>query len=249
MLYNACDLLTHWAGVGGNGMEHPVQVVLVVQQPAQREGLRSALEMCDAVEVVAQADDAIMGGQALVAHQPNLVVWDCQLAQDGYRAIIPAVKRQSPETQVLAFGPLEKECVLDMVQAGAVGYVEYGEALDKIVDAVLKVGQGGQWYSPTVLPFLILLTQATSPVELPVLPQTPVLDTLLTPRQLEVLDEAARGKSTKAIAHALKIRPKTVEDHLSAIFERLQVSGRAGAVALYVRWQMQRQSANAADQG
>lgn len=221
-------------------MDSPLRVVLVVQQPAQREGLRSALEAWGNVDVVMHVGDSVTAEEALNTYQPHLVVWDCQLAADGYTAIVPWISQRSPGARVLAFGPLDERCVVDMIQAGAVGYIEYGEALDNIVGAVEKVGQGGHWYSSTVVPFLVNTHHAAP--DAPDEESRPPVH--LTPRQQEALDLVAQGKSNKEIAQILGIKPKTVEEHLSAIYDRLHVSGRAAAAAWYAAWKERGQTSD-----
>jgi DNA-binding NarL/FixJ family response regulator len=99
------------------------------------------------------------------------------------------------------------------LQAGAMGFVTKSSAPAELVEAVLKIADGGKFVSPTVAQNLVWHETATN---------SRAVDGL-TEREFEVLQAIARGQSIKAIARAMGLTPKTVSNHQSSIKQKLQV--------------------------
>lgn len=208
-----------------------VRVALAIGKPIERQGLRWALEAEVGVTVVAEIDTLPAAEDALAACQPDVVVWDCELGV-SLEDSLASVEDVSQRTPVLAFGPLDENCVVAMLDAGARGYLYHGDDLAHVGEAVRACAQGQTWYSPAVVPFLATGRPGWPRHHWPRRGATE--DHALTQRQWDVLRLAAEGQSNKEIAHRLGVQRPTVEEHLSRVYARLGVAGRTGAVRWYV---------------
>ncbi len=216
---------------------YPVRVVLALAKPIERNGLREVLEAENEVEIVAEVDDADAAARAVVVLRPDVVVLDCDLS-DSLDARVDTIVRLMPHTAVLAFGPLDEECVLQMVAAGVHGYLYHGEDLARVGDAVRAIASDQTWYSSAIVPFLLRGRPGCSRHHWPHMGLGVTDEPSLTPRQWDVLRLAAEGQANKEIAQALGVQRSTVEEHLSQVYARLGVRGRTEAVRWYVEREM-----------
>ncbi|MCU1452208.1 MAG: two component transcriptional regulator, LuxR family [Acidimicrobiales bacterium] len=184
-----------------------------------RAGVRS--ELGDAVEVVGEAgtaEDAVAGIRAVV---PDVVLLDVHLPGGGGRAVLEALQGSHPQIRFLALSVSDAaEDVIDVIRAGARGYVTKAIASADLVDAVLRVASGDAVFSPRLAGFVLDAFGGDI-----VVPSDPELD-LLTPREREVLRLIARGYTYRELARRLGISVKTVETHVSSVLRKLQLSTR-----------------------
>lgn len=215
----------------------PLRVALALAKPIERHGLRAALAEEDGIEIVAEVDDVAAAERAVVARRPDVIVLDCDLSE-SLGAGVDTVVRLIPQTAVLAFGPLDEECVIQMVAAGVSGYLYHGEGLALASEAVRACASGQAWYSPAVVPFLVQGRPGWPRHRWPRRAGTTAAEPTLTERQWEVLRLAAEGQANKEIAQALGLQRSTVEEHLSRVYAKLGLRGRAQAVRWYVEREM-----------
>jgi len=119
----------------------------------------------------------------------------------------------------------DDESVFAAMRAGARGYLLKGAEGEETIRAILAVSQGEAIFSPTIARRLIgyFDTSRKNPQNTPLFPE-------LTEREREVLTLLAQGYTNPAIAERLVLSPKTVRNHVSTIFSKLQVAGRAEAI-------------------
>jgi len=182
-------------------------------------GVRTALG--DSVEIVAEAADVDSAIAAIVAHNPDVVLLDVHLPGGNGPAVIEGIRGHDVETAFLALSVSDAaEDVIEVIRAGARGYVTKNIAADELRDAVQRVGDGDAVFSPRLAGFVLDAFAGHLPkVEDPELDQ-------LTAREREVLRLLARGYAYKEIARRLTISIKTVESHASAVLRKLQLSNR-----------------------
>jgi DNA-binding NarL/FixJ family response regulator len=184
-----------------------------------REGIVRLLDEQDGFEVVAQAGDAEELLRKVGAHKPDVAVVDIRMpptnTDDGLRAALEIRSRQ-PETSVLVLSQyVEESYALDLVgdTAGGVGYLLKDRVADveRFVDAVKRVAEGGSALDPEVVAQLVGRARRDDPLE------------RLTRREREVLELMAEGRSNHAIAEQLVVTERAVEKHVTSIFGKLDL--------------------------
>ncbi|MEV1168863.1 response regulator transcription factor [Nonomuraea sp. NPDC049784] len=206
--------------------DSPVRIVVVDDHPLMREGLRALVASLPDIEVVGEAGDGEAARREVQLTRPDVVVMDLHMpGTDGVTAT-RAILQTTPSTRVLVLTMFEDdESVFAAMRAGASGYLVKGAQQDEIIQALRSVAAGHAVFGPSVARRIIDFFTGTAQTLL-----TADLFPELTPRELEVLDLIAAGKSNAAIARQLVINTKTVSNHISAIFAKLQVADRAEAI-------------------
>ena len=202
-----------------------ITVVLADDHPVVRSGLRALLASAPGIRVVAEAVNGREAIQATAAHRPTVLLADIQMPEldgiDATRAIVAV----APSTAVLMLTMFEDdESVFAAVRAGARGYILKGAGQEEILRAVRCVAEGGVIFGPRIARRVDALLSG-GPDGLPNLafPQ-------LTDREREVLDLIAAGLANPQICDKLHLAAKTVGNHISSIFAKLQVADRAQAI-------------------
>jgi DNA-binding NarL/FixJ family response regulator len=199
-----------------------VSVVLADPQPVVRNGLRSLLGKLTGVAVVAEAATRSEALRLATLHRPDVMILDVQIGGSG---VIREVIQRAPGVAVLVFTALDDDgSVLAAIRAGAGGYLLKSTGGDSIVRAVHGLAAGEAVFGPVVARRLTGLL-ASQPAPERVFPQ-------LTRREREVLDLLATGARNAVIARRLGLSSKTVSNHISNVFGKLRVDGRAAAIVL-----------------
>ena len=205
-------------------MTEAVRVVIADDHPMFREGLAALFEAMPDVDVVAECSSGAEAIEAAAAHQPDVVLMDLQMPGmsgiDATRQIVGT----SPHIGVLVVTMFDAdESVFAAMKAGARGYVLKGAGHDEILRAVRTVAAGEAIFGSALAKRLIgYFSGAGGPSAVPF--------GNLTQREREVLDKVAAGRSNSGIARDLGLSEKTVRNHLSNIFVKLQVADRAQAI-------------------
>ena len=200
-------------------------VMLVDDHTVLRDGLRHCLEQAG-FDVVADVGD---GESALemVAHAcPDVVLMDISMpGRDGVE-MTRELRRLRPETAVVILTMFADEpTVREALGAGAAAYLTKDCSASEIVSTVAQVAQGNAQGGEVARSYLKATCRAGRPLPL----------RLLTSREVEVLQLAARGASNGRIARELFISEKTVKNHLEHIYTKFGVESRGQAVAKGVR--------------
>jgi DNA-binding NarL/FixJ family response regulator len=181
-----------------------------------REGVVRLLEE-NGFEVVGQAGDAEDLIRKVRAHKPDVAVVDIRMpptnTDDGLRAALE-IRAELPDTGVLVLSQyVEEGYALDLVgeSAGGVGYLLKDRVadVDRFVDSVRRVADGGSALDPEVVSQLVGRARRDDPLE------------ELTPREREVLELMAEGRSNNAIAEHMVVTERAVEKHVTNIFGKL----------------------------
>jgi DNA-binding NarL/FixJ family response regulator len=197
-----------------------LRIVIGEDQVLLREGLVRLLE-ADGHDVVAQTGDAEDLVRKAVAHRPDVVVTDVQMppghADDGLRAAVE-IRRRLPGVAVLLLSQYLDEVYVDELigeSAEGVGYLLKDRVadVDAFSDAVRRVAGGGTVLDPEVVARAMGRRRRSDPLE------------SLTPRERDVLELMAQGKSNQGIAEGLFITEGTVEKHVTQVFDKLGLAG------------------------
>lgn len=200
-----------------------VRVVVADDHPVVRAGLTALLGSLPGIEVVGVAADGRAAVREVVLHRPDVAVLDLRMPDlDGFAAT-RELGRVAPGTAVLVLTMFDDDdSVFAAMRAGARGYVVKGAESDELGRAVRAVAAGEAIFGPGVAQRVLRFFAAPPPVADP-FPQ-------LTGRERQTLDLLAAGLSNATIAARLGLSAKTVANHLSSIFAKLQVADRAAAM-------------------
>ena len=210
------------------------RIVLVEDDGGYREALELLVGATEGMELAASFADAEQLQRALdegeVAHW-TLVLMDINLPRaDGIEACA-ALKRAAPDVLVVMVTVLDDtDAILRAICAGADGYLAKSARADEIVAGVRAVLAGGSGLTPGVARKVLDLARPRAGQT-----HAPVLDTPLSPRQLDVLRLLVEGRIYKEVADDLGISVDTVRTHIRGLYRRLQVNTVAEAVAKALR--------------
>ena len=193
-----------------------MRVVVADDSVLLREGVVRLLEE-NGFDVVGQAGDAEDLIRKVRAHKPDVAVVDIRMpptnTDDGLRAALE-IRAELPDTGVLVLSQyVEEGYALDLVgeSAGGVGYLLKDRVadVDRFVDSVKRVADGGSALDPEVVSQLVGRARRDDPLD------------ELTPREREVLELMAEGRSNNAIAEHMIVTERAVEKHVTSIFGKL----------------------------
>jgi DNA-binding NarL/FixJ family response regulator len=195
-----------------------MRIVIAEDSVLLREGLTRLL--ADAGEEIAAAVGDAEAAEAVVAElQPDIVVMDVRMppthTDEGIRAAL-AIRRHHPDVAVLVLSQYVEQHYATELLAGdtaGVGYLLKDRIADvgDFIDAVRRVGTGGTALDPEVVSHLLARSRRKTPLE------------RLTPRETEVLQLMAEGRSNGAIANELVVSDGAIEKHVSSIFAKLDL--------------------------
>ncbi len=202
-----------------------IRVLLADDHTLFREGLRSLLGSVPETEVVGEAATGQEAVQAAEALQPDVVLMDIQMP--GLNGIEAArrIVATSPHVGIIVVTMFEDDdSVFAAMRAGARGYVLKGADQEEMLRAIRAVARGEALFGPAIASRLMSYFTAPRPAA------APLLFPELTEREREVLGLIAQGYNNEEIARRLVLSQKTVRNHVSNIFSKLQVADRAQAI-------------------
>ncbi len=206
----------------------PVRVLIADDHPVFRFGLRALLAAEGGTELVGEASTAEEAIALVADLQPAVVLMDLNMPDVGGIEATRRILATHPNVGVLVLTMLEDDdSVFAAMRAGARGYVLKGAGGDEVLRAIRAVNGGEAIFGPTVASRLLRHFAAPRSPGRSV-PLSPFSD--LTEREREVLGLLASGYTNTAIADRLYLSPKTVRNHVSAIFGKLQVTDRGQAI-------------------
>jgi DNA-binding NarL/FixJ family response regulator len=203
-----------------------IRVLVADDHPAYRRGLALMLTEVDDLEIVGSADTGAQAVELAGALAPDVVLMDLRMPDlDGIEAT-RRIKRLAPAPRpavvVLTMFD-DDESVFTAMRAGARGYLLKGADQDEIVRAIRAAAAGEAIFGPEVAARVVDHFAAGPGSTAAAFP-------MLTEREREVLGMIAAGKGNATIAKELMISLKTVRNHVSNIFSKLQVSDRSTAI-------------------
>lgn len=205
-----------------------VRVVIVDDNFVVRRGLQSSLEFDPEIEVIGEGssgDDAIELARDLV---PDVILMDIRMPdRDGISAT-EVISDESPASKVLILTWSEDpEHLRSAVLAGAKGYLVHGRfSPERLSEAVHIIHEGGALITPMLAPALLEFVRSSAQGGR----SRSAHSSVLTPRELQVLEFIVAGKSNREIAELLFIEEKTVKNHISNIYSKLHLKNRYEAI-------------------
>lgn len=206
----------------------PVRVLIADDQALFRGGLARLLNDDPRVEVVGEAVDGEDACKKAAALRPDIILMDLKMPNvDGTQAT-QRILQQDPAAKVLVLSTFDTDgYVLQALKAGASGYVLKDSRVEAIVSSILAVVAGERVMASRVANLVLdMLSGAANGKQ---------FYDGLTARELEILKLLAKGMANKQIAFQLKISEKTVRNHVSNMYEKLNIADRAQAALYAVR--------------
>lgn len=201
-----------------------IRVLIADDHPMVRSGVRALLASVANIEVVGEAADGEETCARALELQPDLILMDLHMPGLNGIEATRRILQASPHIGVLVLTMLEDDdSVFAAMRAGARGYLLKGADQDEVLRAITAAAHGEAIFSPQVAQRMVQYFANMRPV----LPARSFPD--LTEREREILALIAVGKTNAEIADELVLSPKTVSNHVSNIFSKLQVVDRAQA--------------------
>lgn len=205
-------------------MTEPVRVVVADDHPLFREGVVHSLSSEPDIEIVGEAADGSEAVRLVEDLLPDLVVMDLAMPKGGGVEATRRIAASAPATAVLILTVSEdRDDLLEALKAGARGYVLKGVPADGLVHAVRAVTNGEVYVTPTLANSILheMTTEHTvDPID------------ELTPRERDILELLAEGRTNRQIGEQLYLAEKTVKHYMTNVLQKLHVRSRLEAALL-----------------
>ena len=205
-----------------------IKIMLADDHILIREGLRQLLEFDGSIKVVAEAGDGEECLELLEENKPDVLLLDINMPKKNGIEVLKNIKERNIEIKVLILTVHnEIEYLMKAVEIGVDGYIMKDSDLDELKNAITTVISGENYIQPKLIPALnkklVSMDNDKDKIE------------LLTDRELEVLILVAKGMFNKEIGITLDISERTVKNHLSNIFKKIEVSDRTQAAVFAIK--------------
>jgi DNA-binding NarL/FixJ family response regulator len=200
-----------------------IAILIVDGQAVSRAGLHHLLKSYPGLRIIGEAADGVQAVSETLELGPQVVLMDAHLPEEQSLETLRQLKQLNLDTKVLLLASQDREEVLyETLRAGADGYVLKDITPDELVQAIHRVARGEMFIQPQIASRLIARLRTGA---------SPVPTEKLTNRELEVLQLLARGLRNKEMATRLSVSERTINFHLTNIYQKLQVSGRTEALS------------------
>ena len=203
----------------------PIQVLLADDHQIVRQSLKVLLEK-EGLKIVGEASNGQEAVRIAESMHPDVAVLDVSMAVLNGIDAAKEIQKVSPQTKTIFLTVHDEDpYLLDALRVGAKGYVVKTHAAENLVQAIREASRGGVYLSPEVSRAVVQAYQN----------KTELSSEPLSPRERQVLQLIAEGKTTKEVAGVLNISVKTAETHRTRIMEKLDIHETAGLVRYSIR--------------
>jgi DNA-binding NarL/FixJ family response regulator len=207
-----------------------IRIVVADDHKIMREGLKALIDKQPDMEVAAEAQDGLTATKLARKLLPHVIIMDIGMPEmngiDATREIVA----ENKDVKIIALSMhSDRRFVLEMLKAGASGYLLKDSAFEELVTAVHTVMTGQSYLSPRITDIVVKEYLHNLPRN------DSTVFTILTQREREVLQHLAEGKTTKQIASTLNLSVKTVETHRQQIMDKLQIRSVAELTKYAIR--------------
>jgi DNA-binding NarL/FixJ family response regulator len=200
-----------------------IQILIAEDSKAFREGLRDLLKAVPDMQLVGEASNGSEAVALARRLQPDVILMDLHMPDVNGIEATRQILRTSPHIAILVLTMYDDDSsVFAAMRAGARGYLLKGALKNEILRAIQGVAAGEAIFGPLIAQRMVTYFSQLRPAAA-AFPE-------LTNREQEILALMVQGKKNQEIAHQLQINLKTVQNHISNIFAKLQASDRAEAI-------------------
>ena len=214
----------------------PIRILIADDHPLLRQGIRNFLSLEPDFQVVGEAvdgEDAVVQAKALM---PDVLLLDINMPKANGIQVAQQMKECLPDVRVLALTIHDDEnYMMEMIRSGAAGYLLKDIEPSMMVQAIRRVAAGESYVEPSLTKKLFKgITDREEPKAPPQSSRGMDIDRL-SAREIEVMQLIGRGMSNAEIAKTLFLSEKTVKNHLTNIFRKIQVTDRTQAVLYAIK--------------
>lgn len=205
-----------------------IKVMITDDHKMVREGIKQLLELNDSISVVGMASDGDECISVLESKKPDLLLLDINMPSKNGLEIIEEIKKLNFNVKIILLTVHnEVDYLLKAVEIGADGYVLKDSGSAELVNAIEIVMSGESYIQPDMIPMLNskMIAKNSDKEKMK----------NLTKRELEVLVLVSEGMFNKEIADKLSISERTVKNHISSIFKKIDVADRTQAAVFAIR--------------
>lgn len=200
-----------------------IRILLADGHHLVRQGIRQLLDQETDFEVLVEVDNGLEAVRLARELKPDIVIMEARMPGLDSVEAIKQIKTDLPETAVIILTAYQKEeYIIELLGAGAAGYLLKSSHGDELVQAVRLI-RAGEFVSHPLVAQKLFKRATRRPLAVNSVEH-------LTHRELEVLKLAARGMSNRDIAAELDVGLRTVKGHLTTIFDKMSVKSRTEAV-------------------
>lgn len=205
-----------------------IRVMLADDHVLMREGIRQLLEFDKSIEVVAEANDGEECIEKLLEVKPEILLLDINMSKKDGIEVLKEIKKQNIDVKVLILTVHDSiEYLVKAVELGVDGYILKDSESAELKKAITTIMSGESYIQPKLIPALNNRLVARDI-------DKDKIDSL-TSRELEVLIQVANGLFNKEIAASLNISERTVKNHISNIFRKIEVFDRTQAAVFAIK--------------
>lgn len=213
-----------------------MRVVLADDHNLVRAGIRALLERMPGIEVVGEASDGREALALIEREKPDVALLDIGMPELNGLEAADRVARDAPRTRLVILSMYSSaQYVAQALKLGVAGYVLKEACVDELPVLMRALARGETYLSPGISKQLVEVLRARPDAVSGAAPAGAAPSDVLTPRQREILQLIAEGKSTKEIAFDLGLSVKTVETHRAQLMDRLGIHDVAGLVRYAIR--------------
>lgn len=206
----------------------PINILLADDHQIVREGIRQLLELDGTIKIVAEASDGYECLNMINKKDPDIVLLDINMPNLDGLQVLSIMKQQKLKNKVIVLTiNKEVEYLIEALDLGCKGYVLKDSSSSTLKNAIYEVNSGSTFIEPCLTPLL----NAN-------LAERDIMNEkvgVLTKREIEVLKLVASGLFNKEIASKLDISERTVKNHISNIFRKIDVSDRTQAAVFAIK--------------
>ncbi len=208
----------------------PTRVVIADDHKMFRDGLRTLLQRHSDIEVVGEAEDGLTTIKLVEELEPDVVIMDISMPELNGIEATRKISNDFPYAKVIMLSMhSDRRFVVEGLKAGAAGYLLKDSAFEELVQVIRKVQEDQVYLSSKIND--IILKEYIQMVK----KGGASAFTVLSPREREVLQLLAEGKSTRQIAELLKVSVKTIETHRKQIMDKLEIRSVAELTKYAIR--------------
>ena len=205
-----------------------IKVMLADDHVLMREGIRQLLEFDGSIEVIGEANDGIECLKKLTEINPQVLLLDINMPKLNGIKVLKEIRQKKLDVKVLVLTVHDEiEYLLEAIDIGVDGYIMKDSESAELKKAIDIIVNGDTYIQPKLIPALnsrlIARDDDKSKID------------SLTSRELEVLVQVANGMFNKEIALSLNISERTVKNHVSNIFKKINVSDRTQAAVFAIK--------------
>lgn len=198
-------------------------IMIVDDHPLMRRGIKQLLELDSIFDVVAEANSGSEAIFEAIKHQPDIILLDLNMKGMSGLEILKALRNEGVDARVVVLTVSDTHSdVYAVIDAGADGYLLKDNEPEILLENIRQASAGENVFSNEIAQYLSSRHEQVNPLS------------ELTERELDVLQEVARGMSNKLVALALHISEETVKVHIRNLLRKLNVRSRVAATIIYL---------------